>query len=158
MSHHPRSQPKRLHKSGRLRSRHGRRPHQAETVERGQATPGQAMGENVRRRKDQTVKPARRRRVGSPPVAVARTYQWQRLRRHFRAHCEQSNLPCWRCGAPIDYHAGAYQPLAFEADHAQPVSSHPRLAYEWSNLRPSHSRCNLAARDEEQGVWVRPTW
>lgn len=64
----------------------------------------------------------------------------------------------------IDYHAKAQSPNAFEADHYYPVETYPHLAFEPSNLRASHSRCNRQRRDEvvktygTQQVWVKPSW
>jgi 5-methylcytosine-specific restriction endonuclease McrA len=54
---------------------------------------------------------------------------------------------CHLCGQAIPTDVGWRDPLAFEADHVLTVSTHPELAYELSNLRPSHRRCNTARRD-----------
>jgi hypothetical protein len=112
------------------------------------------------RRADQIIKP-RRRRVGTPMgQPVAKTYQWQRLRKQFRAACEQRNAPCWLCGGVIDYGAKRDEPNSFEADHALPSSCYPQQAYNPALLRASHSRCNRARRADEisEGDWVRPDW
>jgi hypothetical protein len=108
-------------------------------------------------------------RSGHP--AAQGTRQWKQLRTKFKAHCRALNALCWICvgrgdieHAQIDYDAEPLRPLAFEADHFKPWSTHPYLAYEWVNLRASHVRCNRARRDEEatlvdaQREWVKPDW
>jgi hypothetical protein len=74
-------------------------------------------------------------------------------------HCATSHLPCWHCRQPIDYHTPARTPDSFECDHAVPVKVNPALALHWSNLRPSHARCNQARRDDKPDAeWVQPNW
>jgi 5-methylcytosine-specific restriction endonuclease McrA len=104
-------------------------------------------------------------------VHPRRKYQWRQTKDRFRDRCRRSNALCHLCiargdleNAAIDYHAKPQSPNAFEADHYYPVVTHPHLAYEESNLRASHSRCNRQRRDEvvkeygTQQVWVRPSW
>ena len=74
------------------------------------------------------------------------------LRGIFRAQCadpEQRNWDgslgqawCWLCGKPIDYSLPAGHPEAWNLDHAHPVSTHPELAEDPANFRPSHADCN----------------
>lgn len=93
------------------------------------------------------------------------------LKEAFKGRCRTSNALCHLCvargdseNAAIDYRAKPQSPNAFEADHYHPVETHPQLAYEVSNLRASHSRCNRQRRDElvkdlgTQQVWVKPSW
>ncbi|OBA57313.1 hypothetical protein A5647_24170 [Mycobacterium sp. 1100029.7] len=96
------------------------------------------------------------------------THQWSQLKAKFKTHCRMINAPCHLCvlrgdaeHAAIDYDAPANTARAFDADHYHPRSTHPQLAYEWSNLRASHVRCNRQRRDEpvpEPQVWVKPDW
>jgi 5-methylcytosine-specific restriction endonuclease McrA len=94
-------------------------------------------------------------------------HQWVKLRREFKEHCRRTNARCRWCIArgdielaAIDYTA-VRSPYSFEADHIRPVDSYPHLAFEWSNLAPSHARCNRqkGAKDAATPhVWVRPDW
>jgi 5-methylcytosine-specific restriction endonuclease McrA len=78
--------------------------------------------------------------------------------------CELHDTPCWLCGKKIQYKAKAETPLAFELDHARPLSSHPELAHEPSNFRASHSQCNRSRGDKAVPVasrgscWVPADW
>ncbi|MEI7439975.1 MAG: HNH endonuclease [Thermoleophilia bacterium] len=63
------------------------------------------------------------------------------------------------CEQAIDYEANGRRPTAFEADHAQPVSTHPHLALVMSNLRPSHQSCNRGRGARLlTGTWVKADW
>jgi hypothetical protein len=124
--------------------------------------------------KDQVIRPARTRRPAvNGRYTVHRTYAWQVIRRQFRDACMHRALPCHICRLPIDYALPSQHPHAFEVDHARSVAEYPHLAYEWNNLRPSHSKCNRTrpkgkASDHPSHtsshaphtphVWVRPTW
>ncbi|NQE88757.1 HNH endonuclease [Nocardia terpenica] len=82
------------------------------------------------------------------------TYRWRVL----VADLRKQRLPCWVCGQPIDYTAKRFDPDGFEADHVYPVSTHPHLAFEPANVRPSHVRCNRSRGNGEPapaGAWVR---
>lgn len=74
------------------------------------------------------------------------TRRYRQLKATFRAACTEVGSPCWLCGEPIDYSIrvppGGYHPDAFEPDHAFPVVTHPELAEDPGNLRPSHADCN----------------
>lgn len=67
------------------------------------------------------------------------------LRAEHREHAQAHNLPCARCGHPIDYTAPASTRWAYECGHIMPVSKYPDLVYDWDNLRAEHSHCNRAA-------------
>jgi hypothetical protein len=103
--------------------------------------------------------------VSSNPLRSGRRYDQERYK--FLGLCEAHKTPCWLCGGskgPIDYKAPAQTPLAFELDHAQPVSTHPELAFEQSNFRASHSVCNRMRGDTAIPVaargscWVPADW
>ena len=74
--------------------------------------------------------------------SVISSYAYQQLRAELRALWTQVNAACWLCGQAIDYTAPANTPNALELDHVKPRKSHPELALERSNCRPSHHRCN----------------
>jgi hypothetical protein len=65
--------------------------------------------------------------------------------------------------ATIDY-MGVRTPWSFEADHYFSVETHPHLAFEFSNLRAIHRRCNRqkgtksAESVVKQQEWVIPDW
>lgn len=86
-------------------------------------------------------------------------HRWRKLKARFKADCRNRRAPCW-CGGPIDYDAPAQSPYGFEADHYHPVATHPHLMYAYSNLRPSHCKCNRARRDAapDERPWVKPDW
>jgi 5-methylcytosine-specific restriction endonuclease McrA len=78
-----------------------------------------------------------------------RTRRFRMLRANYRALCAawqnpdgSTGLPCWLCGKPIDYELPHGHPEAWELDHAWPVSTHPELAEDPANFRPSHADCN----------------
>ena len=55
----------------------------------------------------------------APPTTTARAVKkWKKFRDAYKARCQAAQLPCWRCGRTIDYHAPANHEAAFEADHA----------------------------------------
>lgn len=45
---------------------------------------------------------------------------------------------CALCGKGIDLTLPRTDPMGWTADHIYPVSTHPELAYELSNLQPAH--------------------
>lgn len=65
---------------------------------------------------------------------------WRKLVANQRA----KQLPCWICRQPINYAAKANSSDAFEVDHIKPLSTHPHLAEEPTNLASVHSLCNRA--------------
>ena len=67
----------------------------------------------------------------------------------FRAHCQSAQRNCWLCGKPIDYTLSREHPESFANDHALPVSTHPELAEDVSNFRPSHRSCNEARGNDD---------
>ena len=62
-------------------------------------------------------------------------------RENFRVRCMAAREPCWLCDEDISYHLRS-GPMAFELDHAIPVSVEPRLALDPNNYRPAHAVCN----------------
>jgi 5-methylcytosine-specific restriction endonuclease McrA len=87
-------------------------------------------------------------------------HRWRRLRDRFRADCRNRRAPCWICRQPIDYQAPPQTPTAFEADHYKPVTTHQWLAYDYTNLRPAHVKCNRArqAKPDQHTGWIAPNW
>jgi len=85
-------------------------------------------------------------------------HRWRSVKGRFRSDCRRSGQRCHLCRQPIDYTLPAQHPDAFEADHLQPVALRPDLAYTYSNLRPSHSRCNRARQADAVREWVAPAW
>lgn len=65
---------------------------------------------------------------------------WRRLKENQRA----KRLPCHICRQPINYNAPHNDDDAFSVDHIKPLSTHPELAEEPSNLASCHLRCNKA--------------
>lgn len=51
-------------------------------------------------------------------------------------------LPCWLCLQPIDYTLEYPHKDSYQTDHYYPVRTHPHLANDPANLRPSHAGCN----------------
>ncbi|WP_043456490.1 HNH endonuclease [Gordonia polyisoprenivorans] len=66
--------------------------------------------------------------------------QYRKARDRYRAKCEQFNVPCHLCGQPIIW--GPDSPDPFTLDHFYPRSTHPELALDPGNFRPSHASCN----------------
>ncbi|MCF8605141.1 HNH endonuclease [Gordonia sp. HY442] len=91
------------------------------------------------------------------PSAGRAGHRWRTISAEFKRQCRATNAPCWRCGQPIDYDAKPQTPNAFEPDHYYPVSTHPHLANDPANLRPSHCRCNRSRGNEAAvvGTWAR---
>ncbi|MGO9157368.1 hypothetical protein [Mycobacterium sp.] len=46
------------------------------------------------------------------------------------------SVPCWICGAPVNYNAPPQSPDAFETDHYWPAVTHPHLAVAEEQWRP----------------------
>ncbi len=77
-------------------------------------------------------------------------HRWRTIKTEFKARCRAVDASCWLCDGklgPIDYDAEPNEPLGFEADHYHPVSTHPNLANDPTNLRPSHVTCNRTRRN-----------
>lgn len=87
-------------------------------------------------------------------------HRWDQVKADFRTRCQEKKLPCHLCNQPIDYDAQPQQADAFEADHHKPVASHPDLAYQMGNLRPSHSSCNRSrgSKPIPQSEWIAADW
>lgn len=52
------------------------------------------------------------------------------------------NLPCIRCGQPIDYSLPWDARQACTEEHIKPWSTHPHLRDDPTNLGPAHASCN----------------
>jgi 5-methylcytosine-specific restriction endonuclease McrA len=87
-------------------------------------------------------------------------YRWRQLRARFRSQCHAAHARCWLCGGPIDWDAAPNTPASFEVDHALPRSTHPELAWEPANFRPSHVSCNRSRghRPHPRAGWVPAAW
>lgn len=78
-----------------------------------------------------------------------RTRRWREvIRPAAKQRDTAKQSPCWICLQPIDYdlpdgHADAWSP-----DHVYPVNTHPELAEDVANLRPSHLSCNKSRQDK----------
>lgn len=76
-----------------------------------------------------------------PSVVRPRGKRWRRLVRLVRARHE----PCCRCSQVIDYTLAYPDPGSFSVDHyPKPLSTHPWLAWEPTNLHAAHLVCNQA--------------
>ncbi|WP_158170965.1 HNH endonuclease [Rhodococcus sp. JT-3] len=84
-------------------------------------------------------------------------HRWRKIRANHRAMCQARNAPCWLCGQQIDYDAPANAAESYEADHFHSVSTHPQLANDPENLRPSHSGCNRSRGNKaiDTDAWVQ---
>ena len=80
-----------------------------------------------------------------------KTGRWRRLRERLYRRDRLAGAACWICGQPIDYRAAPGSPDAWEPDHVQPVATHPELAYDPGNIRPSHANCNRS-RGSKRGT------
>lgn len=87
-------------------------------------------------------------------------HRWRRLKDRFKQDCRNRRAVCYLCRNPIDYDLVGQSRWAFEADHYHPVHTHPHMAYDYTNLRPSHSCCNRAhgAKAKDTTRWVTPAW
>lgn len=75
--------------------------------------------------------------------------RWVALKRQVKARRE----PCCRCGQTIDLTLTWPDPASFSVDHyPHPLSTHPHLAEDPSNLRAAHLKCNQSAGDQGAGV------
>lgn len=52
---------------------------------------------------------------------------------------KSKGLHCWLCGEPFDLDLPYTHPMAFTADHVDPMANGGRLL---GDLRPSHRSCN----------------
>jgi hypothetical protein len=64
--------------------------------------------------------------------------RWRALVRNLKAQ----RLPCALCHQTIDYTLDWPDPYCFSVDHIRPVSTHPHLAEDPSNLQAAHLSCN----------------
>ena len=74
-----------------------------------------------------------------PRASAGRTgRRWNRRRENLKAQ----RKPCWLCSSPIDYSLAWPHPYSFTVDHVAPLSTHPHLAEDPSNLASAHLHCN----------------
>jgi 5-methylcytosine-specific restriction endonuclease McrA len=87
-------------------------------------------------------------------------HRWRTLKERFKQDCRNRRAVCVHCRQPIDYDIAGQSAWAFEADHKDPVATHPWRAYDYTNLQPSHSKCNRVRRDRPNANqdWVTPSW
>lgn len=77
--------------------------------------------------------------------AGRRGARWVRL----KAEVKAKRGPCCRCWQRIDYALAYPDPNSFSVDHfPHPLSTHPHLAEDPSNLAPAHLVCNQSAGDK----------
>lgn len=92
--------------------------------------------------------------------------RYRKVRATFLHRARAAGAGCWlaplgHClldNAPIDWHTKGRTPTSPELDHALPCSTHPHLAYEESNFRVAHARCNQSrgAKDPLRPPMVDP--
>jgi 5-methylcytosine-specific restriction endonuclease McrA len=85
-------------------------------------------------------------------------HRWRTLRAKFTAECCAVSARCWLCGQVIDYTAPPQTTWAFEIDHALPRATHPELAWDPTNLRPSHVACNRRRGSQPIQRWAPANW
>lgn len=80
---------------------------------------------------------------------TTRSRRYRLLKSRFREECARDNARCWICDQPIDYSVPYKDPVtgnvnqdAFQLDHLYPRSTHPEMAEDKANFRPSHGSCN----------------
>lgn len=80
--------------------------------------------------------------------ALLKDPRWQRVRMQAWRRDRAAGATCWVCGGRIDYDARpSSHPDAWEPDHEKPRDKFPELAFELSNIRPSHMHCNRSRKD-----------
>lgn len=80
---------------------------------------------------------------------TTRSRRYRVMKKAFREKCASENARCWICGHSIDYRIPYKDPVtgfvnqdAFQLDHLYPRSTHPEMAEDPANFRPSHGSCN----------------
>jgi 5-methylcytosine-specific restriction endonuclease McrA len=104
--------------------------------------------------------------AGSHPGGISKyagrsTRRYRKQRADFRQTCAEHinhdgtiGAHCWLDGRPIDYTLPREHPEAFNLDHAFPVSTHPELAEDPANFRPSHKDCNERRGDNDPFIHI----
>lgn len=82
-------------------------------------------------------------------AGIRSTKQYQDFRERMKVIWKAEGQPCWHDGQPINYDGEANTPDSFELDHVRPVKSHPELALDPGNARPSHTRCNRSRQHRD---------
>ncbi|WP_082123948.1 HNH endonuclease [Arthrobacter sp. YC-RL1] len=83
-------------------------------------------------------------------MATERNGRGHRAYRRKAQHLRNKQLPCAWCGHPIDYTLPPNNPLAFTADHTQPLATGGHLYNQ--ELQPMHRKCNAT-----KGATTPPT-
>lgn len=92
---------------------------------------------------DEALVSPRRRPPSEEAIRGRWSTRYRKYRARFRAECVRVDAPCHLCGQSIDYDLPDGQdPDSFEVDHFYPVETHPQLAEDPANFRPSHKSCN----------------
>jgi len=75
---------------------------------------------------------------------TGRTARGRATRRFIKlaAEVRAKRRPCCLCGQPIDYTLDRGHPQSFTVEHIQPISTHPHLAEDPSNMDAAHRSCN----------------
>lgn len=73
---------------------------------------------------------------------------WDKLVQTLKAR-HPSRFVCCICGGTIHHELKFPSGGSFSADHILPVKTHPELKMDYSNLQPSHLRCNLRKGDRQ---------
>jgi 5-methylcytosine-specific restriction endonuclease McrA len=88
------------------------------------------------------------------------TRRWRKLKQDVYMR----GASCCRCGQPIDYNLpylntdGEPNGESKSVDHfPMPLSTHPHLAEDLSNLAAAHLRCNISAGNRGVGVELGTT-
>lgn len=77
--------------------------------------------------------------------AGRRGARWRRLCADVKARARRGEV-CCRCGQRIDCNLEWPDPASCSTDHfPHPLSTHPHLAEEPTNLAPAHLSCNSSA-------------
>lgn len=75
-------------------------------------------------------------------AGIISTRLYREFREERRLAWKAQNAPCHIGGHPIDYDGAPNEPNSFELDHVLPRKTHPHLALDPGNARPSCSKCN----------------
>jgi hypothetical protein len=79
------------------------------------------------------------------PTDPRHTVEWQRIRRRVVAAARAANLPCAKCGRPIDYSASGRTQYGPSVDHQFALAIYGAgVALEESLLRIMHTKCNAS--------------
>lgn len=71
-------------------------------------------------------------------------YAYRKARADLKRKARARGWPCWLCLQPIDYSLDYRDPLAFTADHVEPLARGGALL---GVLKPAHRSCNSRRGD-----------